>query len=97
MLRDYRIKPGKMDEWIEEWTSVVYPLRLKFGFKVLGAWRIGDERFVWVLCHDGDKKDFEEADVRYHDSKERKATRPDPARHLVETRHWMMEDVTPAP
>ena len=95
MLRDYRVKPGEMCEWIEEWARVVYPIRLKFGFKVLGAWRIGDERFVWVLCHDGKKEDFEKADEGYHNSKERKGAKPDPARHLVETKHWVMEDVMP--
>ncbi len=97
MLRDYRVKPGEMDERIEEWAEVVHQLRLKFGFKVLVAWKIGDDRFVWVLCHDGKKEDFEKADEEYHNSKERKAVRPDPARHLAETKHWVMEDVMPAP
>ena len=49
MLRDYRVRPGKMDDWLEEWSNKVYPLRLKFGFKVAGAWKIGEDRFVWIL------------------------------------------------
>jgi len=95
MLRDYRVKPGEMGKWIEEWAGKIYPLRLKFGFKVVGAWRVGDDRFVWILRYDRKKGDFEKANDRYYNSKERKAIKPDPARHLAEIKHWMMEDVRP--
>lgn len=93
MLRDYDVKPGEMEEWVREWSSKVLPLRLAFGFRVVGAWRLGDQRFVWILSHDGSREDFGRANERYYDSKERKALKPDPARHLSEVRHWMMESV----
>ena len=95
MLRDYRVKRGEMGEWLQEWREKVYPLRLHFGFKVLGAWTVGDDRFVWILGHDGGKGEFEKADERYYSSEERKALKPDPARHLLEVKHWMMDDVLP--
>ena len=97
MLRDYKVKAGEMEDWLKEWSEKIYPLRLKMGFKVLGAWKVGDDRFVWILSHDGKKGEFEKANERYYSSKERKAIRPDPARHLAEVRHWMMEDVLPGP
>ena len=46
MLRDYRVRRGEMGEWLEEWADKVYPLRLKFGFKVVGAWMVGEDWFV---------------------------------------------------
>jgi hypothetical protein len=95
MLRDYRVKSGEMNEWIEEWRTKVYPLRLKMGFEVLGAWTLGEDRFVWVLGYKGKKGDFEKANKRYYDSKERKAMKPDPARHLSEIKHWMMVGALP--
>ena len=42
-LRDYRVKPGEMKEWIDEWRSKIYPLRLSLGFKVVGAWTKPEE------------------------------------------------------
>ncbi|MDG6898596.1 MAG: NIPSNAP family protein [Nitrososphaerota archaeon] len=92
MLRDYRVKPGEMEEWLREWATKVYPLRLKFGFKVVGAWKVEEDRFVWILGYDGKKGDFERANEKYYNSKERKAMKPDPARHLSEIKHWMMSD-----
>ena len=95
MLRDYRVRPGEMGDWLEEWANKVYPLRLKFGFKVVGAWKMGEDRFVWILGHEGGMKEFEKANEKYYNSKQRKAIRQDPARHLLEIKHWMMEDVMP--
>ena len=92
MLRDYRVKPGEMGEWLEEWANKIYPVRSKFGFKVVGAWKVGEDRFVWVLSHVGKKGELEAANDRYYNSAERKAISPDPARHLAETKHWMMDD-----
>lgn len=91
MLRDYKVKSGEMTEWLREWSTKIYPLRLKFGFKVTGAWIIGKERFVWILSYDGEKGGFKKADERYYDSKLRKSLKPNPARHLSKVRHWMME------
>jgi hypothetical protein len=95
MLRDYRIKQGEMRDWLKEWATKIYPLRLKFGFEVVGAWKVGDDRFVWILAYDGKEGDFERANEKYYNSKERKALRPDPARHLSRIKHWMMESALP--
>ena len=43
-----------MAEWIKEWRTKVYRLRLKKGFKVIGAWTVVEEnRFVWILGWEG--------------------------------------------
>lgn len=92
-LRDYRVKRGEMDGWIEEWKSKIIPLRLRFGFRVVGAWQVGDNRFVWIIGHDGRGGGFQTADDEYYASQERRNLKPDPARHLAKTDHWMMKDV----
>ncbi len=83
-LRIYRIKDGKMEEWLAGWTGGVLPLRQKFGFQVDGAWVVrGENTFVWILAYDG-PEGFEARDAAYYASEERKALRPDPA-PLIET------------
>jgi hypothetical protein len=93
MLRDYLVKAGEMEDWLREWRTKVRPLRESLGFEVVGAWRIGEDRFVWILAHEGEGGEFQRADKAYYDSEERKSLHPDPARHLSETRHWMMRAV----
>ena len=89
-LRDYRIKPGQMDDWIAEWSLNVRPLREKFGFQIVGAWTIPqDNRFIWILARD----DFEAADHRYYDSIKRRSIEPDPARHIAGTTHLFMNNI----
>ena len=93
-LRDYHIKPGEMQAWIKEWRSRVLPLRLKFGFKLVGAWRLGEDRFIWILKYEGRTGDFQKADEKYYASRERIGLKPDPARHLSETYHHMVKKVS---
>ena len=77
-LRIYRIKEGKMGEWLDGWTRGVLPLRRKFGFRVDGAWVVaGEDRFVWILTYDA--RGFEARDAEYYGSPERRALDPDPA------------------
>ena len=53
-LRRYQIAPGKLDEFVEGWTSGVVPLREQFGFRVRGAWSIPESsEFVWIISYDG--------------------------------------------
>jgi hypothetical protein len=92
-LRDYDVRPGEMDAWLGEWMANIRPMREKFGFQVVGAWRVeAQERFVWILGYEGEGG-FEEADRRYYESPDRRALVPDPARHLVETRKQFIERV----
>jgi NIPSNAP len=93
-LRRYKVAPGRMEDWVGEWRERVRPLREAHGFEVVGAWVVeGSDEFVWVIANDGERT-FEEADAAYHESPERLAMDPDPARHLVEVRADIVREVT---
>ena len=82
-LRIYTINRGKMQTWIKEWREGIYPLRLKYGFKVEGAWVIErDNKFVWILTYNGPDS-WENKDAAYYDSSDRKGIDPNPARHIA--------------
>jgi len=91
-LRDYRVKKGHLSAFVKEWRAKVYPLRLKFGFVVIGGWTVGNERFVWVLGWEGTGS-FEEADRAYYRSPERTLMKPNPSRHLAKTSSDMMNSI----
>jgi hypothetical protein len=53
-LRIYTVKPGAMEDWVDEWRQQVAPLRRRFGFTILGPWIIeAEDRFVWILGSTG--------------------------------------------
>jgi len=90
-LRDYRIAPGAMTEFVAEWKARVVPLRTEAGFEIVGAWSNPEtDRFVWIVACDGD---FEEADRSYYASPERSRISPDPARFIEDAQS---EFVSPA-
>ena len=60
-LRRYRIKQGRLEQFIMEWTAGVVPLREKFGFTFLGAWSLPESsEFVWVMSDDVWKRRVEQ-------------------------------------
>lgn len=83
-LRDYRIRHGQMDAWLEGWKSGVLPLREQAGFQVIGAWVDREhDRFVWLLGYSG-ADGFEAANDRYYASPQRIALRPEPSELIEE-------------
>ncbi len=89
-IREYTVKPGEMQEWIDEWRSWIVPLRRAHGFQVLGAWTVdGTDQFVWILSYNGPKS-WQEAEAGYYESPQRKAIDPNPARHLAHTQSRLM-------
>jgi len=94
-LRMYTIKEGQMDEFVKGWSEGIYPLRLQHGFKVDGAWIMKDEnKFVWILTYDG-LGDWEARNKAYHESPERKALNPDPARLIDKIEERFITSVLP--
>lgn len=90
-VRVYRIRPGGLDTFVQEWREHVAPLRRRFGFEVLDAWAsTEDDTFVWIISHDGD---FASADRAYYASPERAALDPDPARNILEPRAFLARPV----
>jgi hypothetical protein len=88
-LRLYRAKAGELEAFVREWREQVLPLRRAKGFDVLGPWVSEDNRFVWIVGHEN----LQAADAAYYESPERESIDPDPARHLAETEHLLLEEV----
>jgi hypothetical protein len=87
-LRMYTIKPGELDDWVNEWREHVLPLRRAHGFAVVGPWvRREEDLFVWLIGHEN----LAAANEAYYASPERRSLDPDPARHLRETRTWHVD------
>jgi hypothetical protein len=83
-IRNYKVKPGMIDQVIKEWRTSIVPLRTKMGFKIVGAWSNKKEnRFTWIISYDG-PEGFEAADKAYYESPERKALKQDPRRLIAE-------------
>ena len=81
-LRVYKVKPGRMDEFLREWRETMLPLRARFGFRAHSAWRSDDDStFTWVVGYDSDRP-FDEVDAEYTSSPERRNVDPNPGRHL---------------
>lgn len=92
-VREYTVKPGELNEWLDEWRKRIVPLRERHGFRILGAWTVdGTDQFVWIISYDGPES-WEQANSDYYQSPERKALDPDPARHLAETQTRLMTAV----
>lgn len=89
-LRVYTIKPGRLDQFVEEWRAQVLPLRRRLGFDVRGAWTVPEEDlFVWLVGAD----ELARRDAAYYESAERAALEPDPARLVAVPRHWRLKPV----
>jgi hypothetical protein len=92
-LRIYTIRESEFDEWAEEWSAHVAPLRRRFGFRVVGPWVDREQRaFVWLLGYEGEDG-FAAADARYYASEERHAVEPDPARHIEAAEQTSLRDL----
>lgn len=93
-LRDYRIAEGSLDQFVEEWSTRIAPIRRELGFTIDGAWTVEDEsRFVWLLTYPGDWDAFAAADRAYYGSAQRRALDPDPARLIEEQRTARFDEV----
>jgi hypothetical protein len=90
-IRVYRIRPGALHAFEEEWREHGAPLRQRYGFEIVGAWSsVEDDTFVWIIRHDGD---FTAADRAYSGSPERAALDPDPAHHIHEPQAFLARTV----
>ncbi|HLW48231.1 MAG TPA: NIPSNAP family containing protein [bacterium] len=91
-LRIFTINKGRMDDFVRAWKAGVYPLRLKHGYRIDGAWVIKERNeFVWVLSHDGD--DWDALETAYYGSAARAAVDPDPAQHIAKAERWFVTRV----
>ncbi len=92
-LRIYTINKGKLDEFVQAWAEGVYPLRIKFGFRIDGAWTVKENnQFVWILTYEG-PEDWQAKQDEYYNSNERKALNPDPAHYIARVEAWFISPV----
>jgi len=93
-LRIFTINKGRLDDFVRAWTAGVYPLRLKKGYRIDGAWVIKERNeFIWLLSYDGD--DWEAKEKAYYASAERAAVNPDPAQYIAKIEKWFLTPVIP--
>lgn len=70
---------------------MIYPLRVKTGFRVPSAWTVeATNQFIWLLAYDGPDT-WEARDKAYFASEERRAMVPDPARHIARVEQYFVE------
>ncbi len=92
-IRIYTVNRGMLDQFMSEWKEKIYPLRLKYGFTIAGAWAIREtNQFVWLLGYEGPGT-WEERDEMYYASPERKDMDPNPARHIARMELHFVETV----
>lgn len=73
-LREYKIRDGRLDEFVVLWHERVLPVRELYGFTV--EWYLIDSersRFVWILSTGGDEAEFLQNEARYESSPDRAA------------------------
>ena len=56
-LRQYRINPGKMDEWVRYMEEVIIPFQVSKGMVICGSF-VGEEEddlYVWIRRFDSEE------------------------------------------
>ena len=92
-LRIYTINRDALDEWVIDWREKVKPLRLKLGFKILGAWTVRESnQFLWILGYDGPES-WDTLEQAYHRSDERRNMAPNPARNIARIEYFFIDPV----
>ncbi len=92
-LREYTVKPGQLDAFVDVWVRRIRPLRERTGFVIEGAWTIpAEERFIWIVSHDG-PAGWEAANKAYYESPERTSMDPDPASFILQQRITRIDPV----
>jgi hypothetical protein len=85
-MRDYRIAPGHLDEFVAAWRVGVVPLRRAHGFRIDAAWTTpGESRFTWLLTKSVSVEEFRADDAAYYADPARAALQPDPAQWIRDT------------
>jgi len=93
-LRVFTINKGRLDDFVKAWMAGVYPLRIKRGYRIEGAWVIRERNeFIWLLSHDG--QDWDASEKAYYASAERAAVNPDPAQYIAKAEKWFVTSVLP--
>jgi len=91
-LRIYTINKHELETFAAEWQQSIKPLREKLGFSIPKAYLNKEtNQFIWIMQYDG-KQAWDDLDQQYHNSAERKAMTPNPARNIARMEQWFIED-----
>jgi len=94
-IRIYTITKGKMEAFVDAWQKGVYPLRIKFGFKIENAWIVKEEnKFIWTVSWEG-PEDFMAMDSAYYASASRRQLQVDPAQYVAERQNYFLQPALP--
>ena len=94
-IRIFTINKGKMDVFLDGWQKGVYPLRIKSGFKIEGAWVVKEKnKFIWILSYEG-PEGFEAKDSAYYASQARITLKPDPADYIADVEKYFINPGLP--
>jgi hypothetical protein len=92
-LRIYTINRGQLNTFVTEWRQTIKPLREKLGFEIPDAWTIPSaNQFIWLMKYDGPDP-WDELDLAFHNSEERRAMTPNPARNIARMEEYFIEPV----
>jgi hypothetical protein len=96
-LRVYDLRPGSLDKFLHAfWDSDMLQIRHEFGFVLAASWSVlGEDRFVWVVRHDGDADAFARAEEAYYASPRRIQLDPNPADFVMAGTVSLMAAVSP--
>jgi hypothetical protein len=94
-LRIYTINRGRMDDFLRAWRDGIYPLRLRHGFRISGAW-VSEEtnQFIWVISYAGPEQ-WDDMERAYSESPERSALEPDPSHYIAHAEHFFVTPTLP--
>lgn len=55
-LRQYVIRPGKIDEWVKFFDEVILPFQISRGMSVVGSFRgeVDESVFIWIRRFDSE-------------------------------------------
>lgn len=94
-LRVYRIKPGRMDDFLALWRDHVVAARRAHGFEVVSSYVNREEDvFAWTVRYTGDDG-FAAGDQRYYTSDERTSLPWNPLEAMESAELEMLEVYNP--
>jgi hypothetical protein len=94
-LRIYTINRGRMEDFVRAWRDGIYPLRMRHGFRLGGAWVVEESnQFVWVLSYAGPEA-WDDKERAYSQSPERAGLNPDPSHYVARAEQYFLTPVLP--
>ena len=92
-MRIYIINRGALQTFAEEWKQTIKPLREKIGSNIPDAWTVCEtNQFIWLM-HYSSPESRASLDQAFHQHPERRATPPDPARHIARMQNLFIDPV----